>query len=315
MTTFSGAARPITAPDVAKEATLYGIDLPGCRALMDVESKNKGFDNKKRPIILFEPHVFYRQLRGTQRDLAEQKGLAYPHWGERAYPSGQDAQYKRLAAAIAINEEAAYRAISMGMGQVLGENYAVCGCTSAKQMFEFCLESEANQLQCMMEYLKGNHLLHYVNTHNWLALASGYNGKGQAKKYAGWLKKAHDRWARILSKPREDLDAQDLKDAGSQIVTAADFGQKVVKTAAVVGPTAGVMLDAATKGMEPVTQAVQTAQQAQSAWEWVRDNWEFLAVLGLTAVFLVLCYLAYKAFHNVIHERVENARNGMNLRI
>lgn len=315
MVAFAGAARPIIAYDVAAAAKRYGIDLPGCRALMDVESKNRGFDNKKRPLILFEPHVFYRQLRGNQRDLAEQLGLAYPHWGMRAYPKGQDAQYRRLASAININEEAAYRAISIGMGQVLGENYEVCGYASAKEMFEACLGSEATQLQCMLDYLKGNHLLRYVNTHNWLALAEGYNGKGQAKKYAGWLKAAHDRWERILSKPREELNAQDLKDAGSQTVTKAETGQKIVKTIAVAGPSAGVVLDAATKGLEPVTQAVQTAQSAKSAWDWISENWEFLAVIGLVALFFVLCYFAYRAFHEVIEERVRNAQDGMNLRI
>lgn len=315
MMQFSGAARPIIAYDVAAAANVYHIDLAGVRAIMDVESKNRGFDNKRRPLILFEPHVFYRNLPEEKRSLAVKAGLAYPRWGSRAYPSGQDAQYARLARAIDIDEEAAFRAISMGMGQVLGENHELAGCASAVEMFDEAKESEANQLRHMLEFLKRKGAVPKINAHRWLAVATLYNGEGQAKKYAGWLKSAHDRWERILSKPRQDLNAQDLKDAGSKTVEAAETGKSVVVAASIAGPTAGAVLDAATQGLQPITQAVQTAQQAQTAWQWISENWQFLAVLGITVVFLVLCYIAYREFHKVIEERVQNARDGMNMRI
>ena len=281
---------------------------------MAVESRNSGFDARRRPVILFEPHIFYQEVHGNQRDLAEQLGLAYPRW-RNSYPSGSDAQYKRLAAAIRINEEAAFRSISMGMGQVLGRNFRACGCASATEMFELCKESEAAQLKCMLEFIKTNDLIRDLNNHNWTHFTEHYNGKGQVPKYSAWLAREYAKWKRICAKPREDLTAQDLKDAGSKIVTDADTGKKVVKAIAVTGPSAGVILDAATQGLQPVTQAVQTAQSAKSAWDWVHENWEFLAVIGLTAAFLILCYLAYRAFHQVIEQRVQNARDGMNLRL
>lgn len=315
MISFVGAARPIIAYDVAAAANVYRIDLPGVRAIMDVESKNRGFDSKGRPLILFEPHVFYRELEGAERARAVREGIAYPSWGQQPYPKGQDAQYKRLSRAIAINEEAAFRSISVGMGQVLGENYEIAGCRSAVQMFEEAKESEANQLRHMMNFCKAKGLVPKINAHKWLQVASVYNGKGQAHKYAGWLKAAHDRWERILSKPREELDAQDLRDAGSKIIENADTAKTAVATAAVVGPTAGAALDAIKGGVEPITQAVQTAQQAKSAWDWASENWQFLAVLGLTAAFLVACYIAWRALKEVEEERVRNARTGVNMRI
>jgi N-acetylmuramidase len=315
MTDFVGEARPIIAYDVAAMANCYKVELASLRAVMAVESRNSGYDWKRRPIILFEPHVFYRNLSGAQRDRAEQLGLAYVRWGMQPYPKTQDGQYKRLAAAIQINEEAAYRSISMGMGQVLGENFHACGCNSAKDMFELCMESESLQLKCMLEFIKFNALIPYLNNHDWGRFAEHYNGKGQVPKYAAWLAREYTKWARIVAKPRKELDAQDLKDAGSKTVEYADTGKKAVKAAAVVGPSAGVILDAATEGLKPVTQAVQTAQQTKDAWDWIHDNWEFLAVVGMTALFLVLCYFAYKAFHQVIEERVQNARDGMNMRI
>jgi hypothetical protein len=313
MTDFVGAARPITANEVAAQANIYHLELAALRAVMAVESRNSGFDSRRRPIILFEPHVFYRNLHGTERDRAEQTGLAYPHW-KNSYPSGSDAQYRRLAAAIRINEEAAYSSVSMGLGQVLGENHAMCGCASATVMFGKCMESEANQLECMLEFIKTKHLDRALRAHDWKAFAAGYNGIGQVDRYAAWLSREYKKWARITDKPREDLTAQDLSDAGSKTVDAAETGKKLVATAAVVGPSAGVVLDAATQGVQPVIQAVQTAQSAKGAWDWVSENWQFLAVIGLTALFLVLCYFAYRAFHDVIEQRVQNARDGMNTR-
>lgn len=312
---FVGAARPIITYDVAAMANTYRVELPALRAVMAVESRNSGFDAKRRPIILFEPHVFWRNLHGTQRDCAEQQGLAYPNWGMMAYPKSSDGNYARLERAIRINPEAAYRSISMGMGQVLGENYAECGCSSAAAMFSQCKDSESFQLKCMLEFIKYNHLMPYLNGHEWARFAEHYNGKGQVAKYAQWLSDAYAKWSRICAKPRAELDAQDLKDAGSKIVTAADNGKKVVVAASVAGPTAGAVLDAATEGLKPITQAIDTAKQTKSVWDWVVENWEFLAVLSLTALFLVLCYFAYRAFHKVIEERVWNARDGMNMRI
>lgn len=314
MTIFVGPARPITANDVAAQAVFYNIELAALRAVMAVESRNSGYDSKRRPIILFECHVFYRNLHGGDRDEAVRKGLAYPRWGQEPYPRGSDAQYARLARAILINEEAAYRSISVGMGQILGENYAAAGYASAKEMFIDATVSETNQLKAMIGFIIAKGLRDELNRHDWHAFARGYNGSGQVEKYAHWLEREYAKWRRISAKPREEIDAQDLKDAGSKTVIAADQGKAIVATAAVVGPTAGAVLDAATQGLQPVTQAVETAQSAQSAWQWLSENWQFMAVISLTAFFLVLCYFAWRSFHQVIEERVLNARTGMNAR-
>lgn len=311
---FVGPARPITANDVAAQANFYQIELAALRAVMAVESRNSGFDARRRPIILFEPHVFYRNLSGKQRDEAVRAGLAYRKWGQQPYPSGSDAQYQRLAAAIKINEEAAFRSVSIGMGQVLGENYKVAGCESARQMFEQAAVSETNQLKHMIGFIIAKGLKDDLNRHDWRGFAGGYNGRGQVERYSKWLEREYAKWKRITSKSRQDLNAQDLKDAGSKTVAAADTGKKAVATAAVVGPAAGALLDAANSGLAPVTQAIQTAQTAKGAWEWIRENWEFLAVIGLTVLFLILCYFAWKALHNVIMERVKDARSGINAR-
>lgn len=311
---FAGPARPIRERDVAEQAKFYKIELAALRAVMAVESRNSGYDARRRPIILFEPHVFYRNLSGWQREQAVVAGLAYNKWGQQPYPSGSDAQYMRLAEAIKINEEMAYRSISIGMGQVLGENYKAAGCDSAREMFEQAAVSEANQLKHMIGFIIANNLRDDLNRHDWAGFAAVYNGKGQVPKYSKWLEREYAKWKRITSKPRADLTVQDLRDAGSKTIINADRAKAAVVVASVTGPSAGAALDAIQTGLEPVSRAVQSAQQAKTLWDWVRENWTFLAVLGLTGLFLVACFFAWRYLRSVQDERVMNARTGINTR-
>lgn len=316
MTEFVGAARPIIAHDVALAANVYHIELAALRAVLAVESRNSGYDSKRRPIILFEPHIFYKELTGSQRDAAVKIGLAYPNWkGPGSYPAGLDAQYRRLAMAIKINAEAAYRSVSIGIGQVLGRNFRAAGCTSAKQMFEQAMESESNQLGHMLSFIKFNGLIDDLQRRDWRGFAAGYNGKGQVERYAGWLEREYQKWKKIVAKPRQDLTAEDLREAGSKTIAATDEAKKAVGIATVAGPAAGVALDAIKTGIEPVQKAVETAQQAQTIWQWISENWSFLLTIGLTVLFLIACWYAWKAVIAAQNERVDNARTGVNMRI
>lgn len=312
---FTGPARPITAKDVAAQADFYKIELAALRAVMAVETRNSGYDAKRRPIILFEPHVFYRNLSGKQRDEAVRLGLAYKSWGQRPYASGSDAQYARLAEAIKINEEAAYRSISVGMGQVLGENFKSAGCDSASQMFEQATVSEINQLKHMIGFIIATGLRDDLNRHDWPSFAAVYNGRGQVGKYSKWLAREYAKWKRIVGKPREDLTVKDLRDGGSKIIASADNAKAAIATAAVAAPAATAVLDTAKGIVEPVSQAVATAQQAQSAWGWFVENWQFVLGFGLVMLFLVACFIAWRAMQRVEDERVNNARTGVNMRI
>lgn len=315
MTNFVGQAQPITANQIGAAAVAAKLGLPEVRAVMAVESRNSGYDGRRRPLILFEPHVLYRNLSGKQRDEAVRLGLAYRSWGQMKYPPGSDAQYLRLATAIRINEEAAYRSISMGLGQILGENYEYAGCSSAKQMFVEAMQSEANQLRHMLNFIKGRGLGVPLMKHDWYAFARSYNGSGQPQKYAAWLEREYDKWVQILAKPRQELTAKDLKDAGSKIIESTDTAKKAVATAAVTAPAAGAALDVAKELVDPVSHAVDTAKKAHDNWSWIHENWQFLLGGTLVVAFVIACLFAWRAIRRIEDERVLNARTGMNQRI
>lgn len=102
-TTFKGAARRLTDLDLPRLGARIGVGEDEIHAFLDVETSGHGFDAQGRPIILFEPHVFFRNLSGTARAQAVAAGLAYVRWGEKPYPRDS---YPRLKAACAIDETA-----------------------------------------------------------------------------------------------------------------------------------------------------------------------------------------------------------------
>jgi hypothetical protein len=205
---FAGAARRITEADIVAAARSIGCEVAALHAVMDVESRGSGYDGSGRPVILFEPHVFYRQLAKLPRSTydaclnkAVLAGLAYAKWRKGNYPGGSaleqsDGNYARLSRAIAIHEECAYRAISIGMGQVLGENFEAAGAASAREMFAAAKESEAAQLGHMLGYIKEARLDDDIRARNWSLFARGYNGTGQVVMYADKLAAEYRQWSK-----------------------------------------------------------------------------------------------------------------------
>ncbi|WP_051949253.1 N-acetylmuramidase family protein [Methylosinus sp. PW1] len=205
---FAGAARRITEADIAAAARSIGCEVAALHAVMDVESRGSGYDGRGCPVILFEPHVFYRQLAKLPSSTydaclnrAVLAGLAYAHWRKGNYPGGSaleqsDGNYARLSRAIAIHEECAYRAISIGMGQVLGENFEAAGAASAVEMFAAAKESEAAQLGHMLGYIKHAQLDDDIRARNWETFARGYNGSGQVVMYADKLGAQFKKWSK-----------------------------------------------------------------------------------------------------------------------
>lgn len=197
--TFRGAARRLDDLDLPRLGALIGVGEDEIHAFLDVETTGHGFDAQGRPIILFEPHVFYRNLTGAKRTQAVAQGLAYAKWGQAPYPRDS---YPRLKAACAIDETAALKSASWGLGQVLGENNIAAGYSTVQAMVEAMKADEELQLLASVNFIKANKLDDNLRNHDWAGFAKGYNGSGYKKNaYDTKLANAFRKWSRIKDTP------------------------------------------------------------------------------------------------------------------
>ncbi|RJQ38855.1 MAG: DUF3380 domain-containing protein [Dehalococcoidia bacterium] len=182
-------AEALKPEDFEAAADALKVPLAALKAVWKVESRARSYDSKGRLTMLFEPHVFYRQLKTSRAKLirAIDAGLAYARW-RNSYP--QDS-YPRLLEAMKIDEEAALRAASWGGPQILGENYAVVGYRSAKFMVENFLTGEPPQLRAFVKFIQVNRLDDDLRRKDWAGFARGYNGAGQVTRYAKLLRAAY----------------------------------------------------------------------------------------------------------------------------
>lgn len=203
---FKGPARRLQDLDLPRIGHQIGVGEDEIHAVLEVESAGSGFDSEGRPKILFEPHIFYRNLSGPKRDRAMAAGLAYPTWGTKPYPKDS---YPRLIEAMKIDETAALRACSWGLPQLLGTNHKLCGYDTVQEMVKAFTESEALQLQAMIHFIASTGLDDALRRHDWAAFARGYNGPQYAKhNYHERLAAAFTKWKRIKDTPfdpKEDI--------------------------------------------------------------------------------------------------------------
>lgn len=196
---YRGAALRMTDAAIARVAHQLGCDEDAIHAVLDVEARGSGFDDRGRPAMLFEPHVFYRNLSGAKRDSAVRAGLAYPKW-RKGYPKDS---YPRLAAAVAIDAEAAHRSASWGLSQILGENCQEAGFRTAAEMVEACCASEDRQMTMMAAVIRARGLHTALRRRDWEAFARSWNGSAYkenaydvrlAQRFAWWDKRPDTPW-------------------------------------------------------------------------------------------------------------------------
>lgn len=197
MQSFVGTGKKITRDDVLKAAEFLGVSEAHIRAVMEVEARNSGFDSKKRPTILFEPHIFYKYVVKSRKSEAIKLGVAYPHQGMKPYPRTADGVWKQFDIAYKIDPIAALMSTSWGLGQVMGFNYTSAGFNNVEAMVRTFMQSEGEQLLGMIKFIKANKLDTFLRSNNWTAFARGYNGKGYKKnKYDTKLADSFQRWSK-----------------------------------------------------------------------------------------------------------------------
>lgn len=204
---FKGTGKRLSPQDFENAARMVGCDVATIQAVVDVEAAGRGFDKAGRPKILFEPHIFWRHLgKGTARQRAADAGLAYPKWGASPYPKTSEGNYDRLRRAMAIDADAALKAASWGLPQILGENHRDAGYPDVFAMVEAFKAGEGEQLAAMVRCVDTWSIADDLQNKNWRGFARRYNGPGYEKNgYHTKLAAAYKR--RSAGKAAKEKDA------------------------------------------------------------------------------------------------------------
>jgi hypothetical protein len=197
--TFQGAAKRLEDLDIPRIGSRINVGEDEIHAFMEVEANGSGFDAQGRPKALFEPHVFYRNLSGEERQRAVDEGLAYARWRRGNYPTDS---FPRIKAAMRINQAAALKATSWGATQILGENYRMVGYATVEDMVSAFMDDEENHLEAMVNFLIASGIDDDLREHRWEIVARVYNGPKYAEhNYHGRMAAAFAKWQRIADTP------------------------------------------------------------------------------------------------------------------
>jgi len=194
-TAFTGLGSPMSSDGLAEVSDVLGVHAAEIWAVLTVETRGCGFLDDRRPLILFERHVFSRQTKG--RFDAKAPEVSQPNWG--GYGAGGKHQYDRLSQAIALDRTAALRSASWGIGQVMGFHAESVGYPDVEAFVAAVTESEDVQLEAMAREIVANRLDRSLRSHDWSSFARGYNGPLYAQnQYDIRLASAYQRFERGL---------------------------------------------------------------------------------------------------------------------
>jgi hypothetical protein len=164
-TPFQGTALGLSPDGLASVSGSLGVHAQEMWTVLTVETSGCGFLPDRRPQILYERHIFHRLTAGRfdDGDISDPRPGGYGPRGAQ--------QYDRLARSMAKDRSSALQSASWGIGQIMGENYALAGFQGVEAMVAAMSQSEDAQL---------TGLRHFLQTHDWTSFARGYNGPNYA---------------------------------------------------------------------------------------------------------------------------------------
>lgn len=177
----------ITDKKYIEVAKSLNVEVAAIKAVAYVESTGKGFLSDGSPKILFEPHIFWRQLKKhginpsiLLKDSPQLKTILYQKQGTLPYGKVSK-QHNKLQRAVSVHREAALESASWGAFQVLGLNWKMLGYSSLQSFINAAYRSEDDHLEMFVRYISINNLVQYIKTKNWAKFAAKYNGKNYKK--------------------------------------------------------------------------------------------------------------------------------------
>jgi hypothetical protein len=189
---FQGKGKPLSQRELDEAGAALGVSLPALWTVMTVETKGCGFLPDRRPIILFERHIFHRRTGGRYDKRAPDISNAIPG----GYGAAGAPQYDRLEKAVALDRTAALESTSWGLGQIMGFNAAQAGFSDVEAMVAAMADSEDAQFAGIAGFIASASLARYLQKGDWSEFAYRYNGPDfQKNNYDDKLAQCYARYA------------------------------------------------------------------------------------------------------------------------
>lgn len=229
LTLSNGSWQKLSQGKVEEIARQLDTSVAKVLTVVAVEARGRGFAGGSGTLIqaLFERHKFYSELskKGDKAKLAKAVALRLANKKPGGYPKTLEKVHDQIRRAAEIDEDAALRATSWGMGQVMGFNCSDVGYESARAMVEAFLTGEDAQIQAMADFIEHNRLDDELRRGDWKGFARGYNGENYRKNdYDGKLERAH---ARLARQHPEGLEGIMHANADADIVKMGSQGELV----------------------------------------------------------------------------------------
>jgi hypothetical protein len=160
--------------DYEKIAKSIGCEVAAVRAVVDVEAAGSGFYSDGRPKILFEAHWFSDFTDGRYDRTFP--SISSRVWNRDLYVGGVG-EWDRIYRAANLDRASALKSASWGLGQIMGDNFGVCGYRDVESFIRDMHTSEGKQLEAMFGFIKNNGLARALINRDWAAFAYGYNGE------------------------------------------------------------------------------------------------------------------------------------------
>ncbi len=185
--------------DQQLSAALYlGVPLAALQAVQQVEARASGFLADGRPVILYERHVMYRQLKIHGLD-AERLQQQHPSLVNRSAGGwqGASAEHYRLSMAKQIHVSSAIESTSWGLFQIMGFHWKELQYSSATDFECQMAENEQLQLDAFMRFIEANPKIHdAMKRQDWPEFARRYNGpQYKRNQYDVKLAKAFEKFS------------------------------------------------------------------------------------------------------------------------
>ena len=204
---FENNSKFLSEKNLIEFSTLYNLDLAIVKAVNEVESRGKGFLIDGRPKILFEGHVFWKEL--IKRNINPEKILTsknsdvlYKKWTKKFYKGGSGEYFRIERASKIVNsdkcKEAAYCSVSWGSFQIMGYHFKDLGYATIWEFVEKMNLNESEHLLAFGKYLKKFNLIPLLQKKKWASFAKAYNGKDYAiNGYDTKLEKAYKKYSKL----------------------------------------------------------------------------------------------------------------------